>query len=330
MTPRVCIGVSVMVCLVCGSIFGAYAEVSAAYRSEGPMWNVEATALPQEELDTIRAFVEQTLRLDIERVDVEGFRPEPSPSDPEGIASRRIRDIDVICGNAAKPLSILYDTETGVICAYSSRNEDPEYARNLGHDRAFSAESAFRSAIRVLQYYGLSTQLRDYCRLFMDGINLGRQDDLYGAEWRFYRVLSYKGMPCRGSMINIFVSAVDGRLSLFNYRPVIAPEPCEFKVSQDQALVIAEKWCRSAGRDIQELNVDDVRQVIASPGFFAGPDGKITVDFSAPTKSFHCWEVPFVFSPGSFPLLLWIRMDTGEVIGNGARLMTSGEGFCCE
>ena len=49
MTPRVCIGVSVMVCLVCGSIFGAYAEVSAAYRSEGPMWNVEATALPQEE-----------------------------------------------------------------------------------------------------------------------------------------------------------------------------------------------------------------------------------------------------------------------------------------
>ena len=101
-------------------------------------------------------------------------------------------------------------------------------------------------------------------------------------------------------------------------------------MSQDQALVIAEKWCRSAGRDIQDLNVDDVRQVIASPGFFAGPDGKITVDFSAPTKSFYCWEVPFVFSPGSFPLLLWVRMDTGEVIGNGARLMTSGDGFCCE
>lgn len=330
MTLAFCAKASLTACLICLYVLAAVAEGPPVSGEGDVSANETATALPQDELDTIRAFVEQTLGLDIERVDVEGFRPEPSPSDPEGTASRRIRDIDVTCGNANKPLSILYDTETGVICAYSSRNEDPEYARNLGHDRAFSAESAFRSAIRVLQYYGLSTQLRDYCRLFMDGINLGRQDDLYGAEWRFYRVLSYKGMPCRGSMINIFVSAVDGRLSLFNYRPVIAPEPCEFKVSQDQALVIAEKWCRSAGRDIQELNVDDVRQVIASPGFFAGPDGKITVDFSAPTKSFYCWEVPFVFSPGSFPLLLWVRMDTGEVIGNGARLMTSGDGFCCE
>lgn len=139
MTLAFCARASLTACLICLYVLAAVAEGPPVSGEGDVSANEAATALPQEELDTIRAFVEQTLRLDIERVDVEGFRPEPSPSDPEGIASRRIRDIDVICGNAAKPLSILYDTETGVICAYSSRNEDPEYARNLGHDRAFSA-----------------------------------------------------------------------------------------------------------------------------------------------------------------------------------------------
>ncbi|MEA3365298.1 MAG: hypothetical protein U9Q79_06615, partial [Candidatus Hydrogenedentes bacterium] len=258
--------------------------------------------MPQHELETLTAFVEGTLGYAIESVEVEGFLSERWASDPARAASRRIREINITCKNRNKPLRIGYDTKTGVIGSYISRNEDPECAQSLGYERAFSAESAFRSTIPILQYYGLSTRLADYCRVFQDSIQLNQalEGDLYGAEWRFYRVLSHEGMPCRGSKISLYVSAADGRLSHFHYAPVIPPEPCEFRISQDQAVNIAEEWFPTAGMDERHVYADDVKQVVAAPGFFSDPHGKITVTFDRPTKSFYCWEVPFKYYSDSF------------------------------
>lgn len=322
----VCAVVSIA-CFSSGHATRVLAKTTDADSTGGPLVRTAEGQLSEDEVDIIETFVTRALGREMVTVKVEddGLRR-------DGQSRDELREVSVQCGNREQPITITYKPKSGVICFYSSDNEDPESAQNVGYERALSAERAFQSTISVLRFYGLPTKLRDYCTSFMDfvGANPDLEEDLYGAMWRFQRVLSYQGVPCRGSMIDLFVSAVDGRLSHFHYIPVIEPEQCESRISQDEAITIAREWFQNVKKDAEYVYTEQVKCVIASPGFFFSPAEKPTTGLESPCVAYYCWEVPYAFSARSPITNLWVRMDTGEVIGNHGRLITSGDGFCCE
>ncbi|MGI6461462.1 MAG: hypothetical protein ACOX5J_15470 [Candidatus Hydrogenedentales bacterium] len=304
-----------------------FAETTDSTRADGLPVRTTESQLSEDEVNIIEAFVTRALTDEMVTLHVVDNRPRS-----DGENRDELREVSVQCANREQPITIRYKPESGAICFYWSHTEDPESAQNIGHERALSAERAFQLTINVLRFYRLPTRLRDYCTSFMDfaNVNPDLEEDLYGAKWRFQRVLSFQGVPCRGSGIDLFVPAVDGRLSHFHYIPIIEPEPCESKISQEEAITIAREWFQTVKRDAEYVDTEQVKCVIASPGFFFSPAEKPISDLESPCVSYYCWEVPYAFSASSPITNLWIRMDTGEVIGNHGRLFTSGDGFCCE
>jgi hypothetical protein len=220
---------------------------------------------------------------------------------------------------------VVFDGKDGTVFRYMRRDEgESALCRGRTHGDAVSSDVAWERALRILQRYGLSSERSGYQVELQDVGDVERRDDLIGAHWVVRKALSHEGLPCRGASVWVGVSALTGELWAFSYNPVLVPvEEHSVVVSKADAVKKVEQWLNNAfpegkhGWKAGGKSKDKVVEVIARP-HDPGCRALSADHIEDKWEAHYCWEVPYVFDMQDgekWTRKLWVRVDTGEVIG---------------
>lgn len=297
---------------------------SASAADDGQPRSMETTqpCVSETQALEIRAFFKQCLKINdvttLERIG--GGRP--STTHPNGLM-RVIVDRQL-------------ETKGGLV-QLSSQGKVLDYVRGgdfleeLGAserriDEAISEDAAWESIKPVLTYHDLPLKKQEYAMTLVDTANLKGEGDLYGAAWEIKKNFFYQGRPCRNSRITLLVSASSGNLWAMHYSPVQVPEKTVKRISEAEAILEADHWLANHAYfegKTPRLSVspsNPVQEVVAQPNTTWVLEGEAHSDGN-PSSAYFCWEVPFEFveRDNLFTGRLWIRVDTGMVIGGSER-----------
>lgn len=216
----------------------------------------------------------------------------------------------------------------GKVLAYVRGGDflDESHVTERRLDEAISEDAAWESIKPVLTYHDLPLKKEEYTMTLVDTANLKGEGDLYGGAWEIKKDFSYQGRPCRNSRIILLVSANSGKLWAMHYSPLVVPEEADKRVGKADAMRAAGTWLDSHGyfRDKSAMlsvsSSDPVREVVARPNNTWVLEDEVQTD-EDPSRAYFCWEIPFEFveRDHSFRGKLWVRVDTGRVIGGSER-----------
>jgi len=153
-------------------------------------------------------------------------------------------------------------------------------------------------------------------------VKVDGKDDLHGIYWAVSRKSTYEGVPCRYCWVNVKLSAWTGKIWDVYRIPVAVPVEVKQRISKGLAAQRAQEWLDSRvyftgkAATVDEKALNRIEEVIARPNSFFLGEGEA----GYPTDMndvFRCWEVGFTFIEDGhrFNPCLWVRIDTGEVIG---------------
>lgn len=186
---------------------------------------------------------------------------------------------------------------------------------------AISAETAFSALERIVSYYGLPKDIKQYQATLMDTGTAGKvEDDLWGCSWDFRKEFELDGVPCRMREFGCLVSASSGKVSLLMYWPVIPPQNSpDRKVSEETARAVVNAWF-GGQRYFQEARpaVDDYAE---SASVVIAPEINMFMFSEHPAwdnvKAYYAWEIPIHWTERSnqFPGVVWVNVEDGTVVG---------------
>jgi hypothetical protein len=228
-------------------------------------------------------------------------------------------------GGSCTPAEVVYEPVHGTVYLYRIFDwPEKEGWQGKTHKDAIPSDRAWERALPILKRYGLSTSREDYEVVMEDLCTMELQDDLYGANWAVSGLLRHEGVLCRGASVQVHVSALTGDLNSFRYSPVVVPKvKHRVRVSKEEAIKRVEAWLKASGarfsgdNKVGRKSPGEIIEVIArphDPGFH--PEGSTGLEDKG--EAYYCWQVPYKCSVDhgeDWFRALWVRVDTGEVIG---------------
>jgi hypothetical protein len=221
---------------------------------------------------------------------------------------------------ASGTASLTYDTEGCRIVGF--RRERPKLYKQGTEQlpKVYNEEQAFRLAQGLLSHHNFPKTIGSYRIAEYVSSSFGFET----REWFIWKDFSFEGVPCRRRFFNCSICSHTGTILSALYKKVILPVKYESVLTKEQARDAAIDYLKRSlplGYRVKKLEVlpsSEVRKVIATPCVYtySYDEGEDAPDTNC---AHYCWEV-LVAAVGqmdeALPHVIWVRMDTGKVIGS--------------